>query len=326
MFAVFGLSATPGLGRTERPRSSKTCRAARACHRPHRACRIVHFIHHIDTAAVTFVFNFSPTDAAMAAWQLNVWQRLHDAARDALLHVAADARRAARQPSAEARRRRHPDAAAGRARRGDEGRAALAARPRVRFHARQRRSAVRGAPARRSARRSPATSWGIDTKGWATMFRFQEMVKFLQQAMEWENLRYFLYPYLWDVPAAWNFVRTIRHPDPNRQHFLRAGSARVVLTIRPGYEHAFAAFVDQGSCGEILPPDHPYLTIERGIPGVPTARTIRESGRRMPRGRRIHSSTPLPAPRVARDAGHHRLAGGYRGKGRIRRRRRSWPR
>jgi hypothetical protein len=105
------------------------------------------------------------------------------------------------------------------------------------------------------------------------------MVKFVQQAIEWENLLYFLYPYFWDVPVAWDFVRNLRHPDPNRQQFLRAGSARVVLTIRPGFEQAFAAFVDQGNFGDILPPDHPYMTIGQEIqaydranyPGIPPA-------------------------------------------------------
>jgi hypothetical protein len=53
----------------------------------------------------------------------------------------------------------------------------------------------------------------------------------------------------------------------------------VVLTIRPGYEESFAAFVDQGSLGTVLPPNHPYLTIGQEIraydqtnyPGIPPA-------------------------------------------------------
>jgi hypothetical protein len=63
---------------------------------------------------------------------------------------------------------------------------------------------------------------------------YQEMVKFINEAIEWENMLYFVYPYFWDVPQSWEFIRGLRHPDATRQAFLRAGSARVVLTIRPG--------------------------------------------------------------------------------------------
>ena len=120
---------------------------------------------------------------------------------------------------------------------------------------------------------------GVDATGWATMFQYQEMVKFLHEAIEWENMLYFAYPYFWDVPAAWDFVRTLEHPDPTRQQFLRSGSARVVLTVAPGFEDSFAAFIDRGDFGEILPPDHPYVTIGKEIaayantnyPGIPPA-------------------------------------------------------
>ena len=120
--------------------------------------------------------------------------------------------------------------------------------------------------------------------GWSTMFIYQEMVKFIQEAIEWENLLYMVYPYFWDVPSAWDFARTLQHPDPTRQAFLRAGSARVVLTIRSGWEDAFTSFVERGDLGEALPPDHPYLTIGQAIqaydqtnyPGIPPANPDQE--------------------------------------------------
>ena len=121
---------------------------------------------------------------------------------------------------------------------------------------------------------------GIDpVAGWSDMFIYQEMVKFLQQAIEWENLLYFLYPYFWDVPTSWDSVRSLEHPDLTRQSFVRAGSARVVVTIRPGFEDAFSAFIEQGDFGSVLPPNHPYLSIAQEIqayndtnyPGIPPA-------------------------------------------------------
>jgi hypothetical protein len=111
------------------------------------------------------------------------------------------------------------------------------------------------------------------------MFVYQEMVKFINEAIEWENVLYFLYSYFWDVPPSWEFIRQIRHPDPTRQAFLRAGSSRVVLTVRRGWELAWVNFVEAGGFGQTLIPGHPYMTIAREIqnydqtnyPGIPPA-------------------------------------------------------
>jgi GH18 family chitinase len=114
---------------------------------------------------------------------------------------------------------------------------------------------------------------------WSTMFLYQEMVKFINEAIEWENVLYFLYSYFWDVPASWDFIRQIRHPDSTRQAFLRAGSARVVLTVRRGWEPAWVSFVETGGFGQTLLPNHPYMSIVQEIqaydntnyPGIPAA-------------------------------------------------------
>lgn len=123
------------------------------------------------------------------------------------------------------------------------------------------------------------SSLGLDSSQWTTMFQYEEMVKFINEAIDWENILYFLYSYVWDVPESWQFVRQIRHSDATRQAFLRAGSARVVLTIRPGYEEAWTSFVELGDFGTILPPTHPYMSIAQEIqsydntnyPGIPPA-------------------------------------------------------
>jgi hypothetical protein len=104
-------------------------------------------------------------------------------------------------------------------------------------------------------------------------------VKFINEAIEWENVFYFPYSYFWDLPLSWDFIREIRHPDATRQAFLRAGSARVVLPVRKGYETAWMSFVELGDFGLILPPGHPYMTIAQEIqdydttnyPGIPPA-------------------------------------------------------
>jgi hypothetical protein len=119
----------------------------------------------------------------------------------------------------------------------------------------------------------------VTAKAWQPVFLYEEMVKFINSAIEWENVLYFLYSYFWDVPPAWEFIRQIRHPDSTRQAFLRAGSARVVLTVRKGWEQSWVNFVEAGGFGETLLPGHPYLTIaqevqaydETNYPGIPPA-------------------------------------------------------
>ena len=57
-----------------------------------------------------------------------------------------------------------------------------------------------------------------------------------------------------------------------------AGCARVVLTIRPGFEQSFTSLVETGAFGQ-LTGDHPYMTIAQEIqayantnyPGIPPA-------------------------------------------------------
>ncbi len=119
----------------------------------------------------------------------------------------------------------------------------------------------------------------VTAQGWMPMFQYQEMVKFINEAIEWESVLYFLYSYFWDIPQSWDFIREIRHPDSTRQAFLRAGSARVVLTVRKGWEEAWVNFVEAGGFSRSLIPNHPYMTIateihnydETNYPGIPPA-------------------------------------------------------
>jgi hypothetical protein len=109
---------------------------------------------------------------------------------------------------------------------------------------------------------------------WERVIQHGELIKFLHQAIEWENMLYFTYPYFWDAQNS-RFKRFLQHPDSRHRDFLRAGSARVVLTIRPGYEVDFARFVEVGGLGD----GHPYMTIAEEIqeyantnyPGIPAA-------------------------------------------------------
>jgi hypothetical protein len=111
---------------------------------------------------------------------------------------------------------------------------------------------------------------------WAQTMGVGEFIKFLHQAVEWENVLYFVYPYFWDHPRNHPLKRFLHHPDSIHQTFLRGGAARVVLTVRPGFEESFTKLFETGSIDGDLG-NHPYLTIAQEIrnyaethyPGIP---------------------------------------------------------
>ncbi|MCU1419675.1 MAG: hypothetical protein JWR57_844 [Mycetocola sp.] len=82
---------------------------------------------------------------------------------------------------------------------------------------------------------------------WNQALGFGEFVKFVQESVEWENLIYFYYPYFWGSNDSASDKMLFEHVDPEHERFLRAGYARVVLTIRPDFERAFTNFVETGS-------------------------------------------------------------------------------
>ncbi len=120
----------------------------------------------------------------------------------------------------------------------------------------------------------------LSPQQWSVLSGQEEVISFINEAIEWENVTFFTYSYFWDYPLSWDFIRQIQHDDKTRQAFLRAGSARVVLTVRQGWELAWTYFVNTGSITlpDPLPP-HPYMTIAQQIaaydstnyPGIPPA-------------------------------------------------------
>jgi hypothetical protein len=113
---------------------------------------------------------------------------------------------------------------------------------------------------------------------WLDVMEHGEFIKYLHNAIEWENVLYFTYPYFWDDNALWDFKKFLYHPDATHRTFLRSGAARVVLTIRPGFEKSFTTLVESGAFNT-LPEGHPYVTIAQEIqdfaqtnyPGFPPA-------------------------------------------------------
>jgi len=98
---------------------------------------------------------------------------------------------------------------------------------------------------------------------WSSAILFGELVKFVQQAVEWENLLYFPYAYFWGSENQGRDKLLFECLDPEHQRFLRAGYMRVVLTIRPGYEEDFTKLVETGSLSGVG--SSPYLPIAQEI-------------------------------------------------------------
>lgn len=88
---------------------------------------------------------------------------------------------------------------------------------------------------------------------------------FLEQAMEWENMRYVHYPYFWMDQSQWADVADLSMADPLFAAFLRAGSTRVVVPARPGFEEAVCFYtrtlIPWGGLGAPAPNEEGYLSV-----------------------------------------------------------------
>ncbi|MER7335225.1 MULTISPECIES: hypothetical protein [unclassified Micromonospora] len=81
------------------------------------------------------------------------------------------------------------------------------------------------------------------------------VVAFFERAFEWEHLMYVYYPYFWGRSAKWGELILIQDLDPGFEAFLKAGAARIVVPVRPGYEATLAHFHETGDVwmGEEIP-------------------------------------------------------------------------
>jgi hypothetical protein len=94
-------------------------------------------------------------------------------------------------------------------------------------------------------------------------------IQFLEQAFEWNNMTYVLYPYYWAAAAEWPDLLEIKSTDPDFAEFLSSGSARVILPARPGFENAvyyFTVFEQPWGGGPAPVPGEPlYISVAQEI-------------------------------------------------------------
>ena len=75
-------------------------------------------------------------------------------------------------------------------------------------------------------------------------------IRFFEQAFEWEQMMFTYYPYFWGRKDHWMSRVTIDDRDPQFAEFLKAGAARVVLSVRKAFENAVLHFMETGEIWE----------------------------------------------------------------------------
>lgn len=125
--------------------------------------------------------------------------------------------------------------------------------------------------------------------------RYTSLAKFMEQAFEWTVMDYTFYPYYWANRSHWQEMYLTEETDPLFRNFLQAGMARVIVTVKPGFEDAVQFFMTTGKIwngGEVpVIGDPMYLSIvdelrePQGKPQgnywitrVPTTLTILQAG------------------------------------------------
>ena len=73
-------------------------------------------------------------------------------------------------------------------------------------------------------------------------------MSFFEEAIEWNNLAYALYPYFWGKKPDWvkKMKYTESQVDPDFTAFLRAGAAKVIIPVKPEMTKAVLHYLDSG--------------------------------------------------------------------------------
>ncbi len=89
-------------------------------------------------------------------------------------------------------------------------------------------------------------------------------IRFFEQAFEWENMTYLFYPYFWAKNSS--SLLQLSDNDPLFERFLQAGSARVQLPMRPGFESSISSFIFNGG--------RPWLHSDAPLPDTDKAKAF----------------------------------------------------
>ncbi|WP_407477755.1 hypothetical protein [Elizabethkingia anophelis] len=76
--------------------------------------------------------------------------------------------------------------------------------------------------------------------------QYTALAKFMEQAFEWSIMDYTFYPYYWANKTHWQDLYLSDELDPLFRSFVQAGMARVIVTVKPGFEDAVQFFMNTG--------------------------------------------------------------------------------
>lgn len=102
---------------------------------------------------------------------------------------------------------------------------------------------VNPAPPAAPAHAFPRVNWPPAAVAPADVAQQGSVIRFFEQAFEWENLMYFFYPYYWGRKTTWYNAALQTNADELFQQFLNAGAARVVIPVRSGFESAVTYYM-----------------------------------------------------------------------------------
>lgn len=108
--------------------------------------------------------------------------------------------------------------------------------------------------------------------------QYSSLVKFIEQAFEWDLISYHFYPFYWAEKGHWSDLYSYdESDDPIFRNFMQSGMARVIVTVRPGFEEAVQLYMSTGKIwngGEIPVIGNPlYLSI---IDEIRQTETVKE--------------------------------------------------
>lgn len=120
-----------------------------------------------------------------------------------------------------------------------------------------------------------------------TLDNYAAFVKFMEQAFEWDIMSYNLYPYYWGDRQDWASLYSYDETtDPLFRNFMQAGMARVIVTVRPGFEEAVRYYMQTGQIwngGEVpVIEDELYLSLVDEL--------------RQPKGEKLGKAWPTRVP------------------------------
>lgn len=140
----------------------------------------------------------------------------------------------------------------------------------------------------------PGTTSEIRPIDSAEMDKYSALVKFMEQAFEWDVMSYKFYPFYWGFKSDWQQSYQQEVSDPLFRSFLQSGMSRVMVSVRPGFEEAVMYFMATGKIwnGGAVPAigDDLYLSIVEELKNptyyidetwetrVPTTLTVIQAG------------------------------------------------